>query len=154
MKDEFLERISANQALIHKVCRIYRNTREDREDLFQEIVYQLWKSYAQFRGEAKFSTWMYRISLNTALASFRKPTFIYDRNATVPDRSDHPEGDDREERLFDAIKMLEDGDKALIALYLEDMSYTEMADILGITENNVGVRINRIKKKIKQYLTR
>ena len=72
MKEKFLAEIFSHQALVHRVCRMYRDQQEDREDLFQEIIYQLWKSYPQFKGQAKISTWMYRIALNTAMASFRK----------------------------------------------------------------------------------
>ena len=155
MQDEFLENIYAHQALIHKICRMYRNTREDQEDLFQEIVYQLWKSYPNFRKEAKLSTWMYRIALNTAMASFRKPGWKASGEAKIPDRAaaqsqEHDES--QEEQLYAAIRKLDDGDKAIVGLYLENMSYAEMARITGLTENYLGVRLNRIKKKIKELI--
>lgn len=158
-KDKFLEEIFRHQALIHKVCRMYRDTAEDREDLFKEIVYQLWKSYPNFQGKSKISSWMYRISLNTAMATFRKPKVQLLFTQTIPDSPplqdsyDTAEAHSREETLFAAIRRLDEDERALIALYLEDMSYGEIADIIGITENNVGVRLNRIKKKIKNLLS-
>lgn len=153
MQDEFLENIYAHQALIHKICRMYRNTREDQEDLFQEIVYQLWKSYPDFRKEAKLSSWMYRVGLNTAMASFRKPALKMSRDAKIPDKAQSQEQDEsQEEQLYAAIRKLDDGDKAIVGLYLENMSYAEMARITGLTENYLGVRLNRIKKKIKELI--
>ncbi|GAA3936049.1 sigma-70 family RNA polymerase sigma factor [Chitinophaga oryziterrae] len=153
MEEDFLQMIRQHQAVIHKVCRLYRDTREDREDLFQEIVYQLWKAFPAFEGRAKLSSWMYRIALNTALASFRKraPDITYP--VTLPERiADPPAGDLQQEQLFAALKQLNDSDKAIIALYLEDMSYQEIAAIIGIDENYVGVKLNRIKTKIKNIL--
>jgi len=150
---EFLRLIDQHQGIIHKICRLYRDSREDREDLFQEIVFQLWKSVPAFEGKAKFSSWMYRIALSTAIATFRKkkPHIMY--MPTLPDdQVAQQEFGDQREQLFKALKELNDGDKALITLYLEDLSYQEIAEITGITETNVGVKLNRIKKKIQQLL--
>ena len=154
MKDAFLELISRHQGIIHKICRLYRDTPEDRQDLFQEVVYQLWKSYPKFRQEAGISTWMYRIALNTALASLRKPTLKINYTDSLPDilSESTPYADDQQEQLFKALKQLNDGEKALVTLFLEDMSYKEMADVLGISEGNVGVRLNRIKNKLKNLI--
>lgn len=154
-EDEFLEKIELHQAMIHRICQIYRDSREDREDLFQEIVYQLWKSLSRFRGESKFSSWIYRIGLNTAMASFRKPAIkvLPDAEITPSMESTIPPLENpRQELLFAAIRQLDEAERAIITLYLEDMRYQEMATILGITENNLGVRLNRIKKKLKQIL--
>lgn len=152
MEEDFLEIIEKNQAIIHKICRLYRNSREDREDLFQEIVYQLWKSFENFKGESKFTTWMYRIALNTALASFRmkKPEIHFEENIheNYLVQEAHME-ESQEEQLFNALKKLNASDRAMVSLYLEDISYSEIAKIIGITENNVGVRLNRIKNKLK-----
>ncbi len=156
LKDQFTEKIFQHQALIHKICHMYRDSREDREDLFQEIIYQLWKSYPTFSGRSKLSTWIYRIALNTALASFRKNSVKLHYTEAVPDtrtpyvfESSNP----REELLFAAIRQLEEDERAVIALYLEDMNYKEIAEVLGISENNVGVRLNRIKKKLRTLIT-
>jgi len=150
---EFLRLIDQHQGIIHKICRLYRDSREDREDLFQEIVFQLWKSVPAFEGKAKFSSWMYRIALSTAIATFRKkkPDIMY--MPTLPDEQDaQQEFGEQREQLFKALKELNDGDKALITLYLEDLNYQEIAEIIGISETNVGVKLNRIKKKIQQLL--
>ena len=155
MEKEFLKMVEEHQKIIHKVCRIYRNSIEDQEDLFQEIVFQLWKSYPGFRSQAKVGTWMYRIALNTALASFRKHSLQVDYHGEVPDKTDHVydhAASENEEKLFDAIRKLNDAEKAIISLYLEDYSYREIGEIIGISEINVGVRLNRIKAKLINIL--
>lgn len=149
---QFLSLLHEHQGIIHKICRLYRDTIEDREDLFQEIVYQLWKSAPGFKGEAKFSSWLYRVALTTAIAGFRKKRVKITYTSVLPDISDTPANGNEQERLFLALKQLNDGDKALIALYLENLSYMEIAQITGITENNVGVKLNRIKTKIQYFL--
>lgn len=150
---QFIQLIDQHQGIIHKICRLYRDTPEDREDLFQEIVFQLWKSVPGFNGAASFSTWMYRVALSTAIVAFRKkrPSIIY--TPIVPDKPDDlQEQEQQSEQLFAALKQLNDDEKALIALYLEELSYKEIAAVTGITENNVGVKLNRIKTKIQQLL--
>ena len=154
-KNRFLKEVIQHQAVIYKVCRMYRDTEEDREDLFQEIIYQLWKSYPKFQGKSKISTWIYRIGLNTAMATFRQPKLKIITNASVPEHpsSIHPvDAPSRDELLFAAIRKLNEDERALIGLYLEEMTYLEIGDILGISENNVGVRLTRIKKKLKELL--
>jgi len=151
----FLALISEHQGIIHKVCRLYRDIREDREDLFQEITFQLWKSHQTFKNESKISTWIYRIALNTAIASFRKKKHAIEYSSFLPDLADEQPDEElaiRQERLFNALKRLNDADKAIITLYLEDLSYQQIAEITGISENNVGVKLNRIKIKIKNFL--
>src|SRR5688572_31873133 len=121
---QFLQLIGQHQGIIHKICRLYRDSPEDREDLFQEIVFQLWRSVPAFEGKARFSSWMYKIALNTAIASFRrkKPHITY--TSDLPDQpvAQYDPGE-QHEPLFEALKQLNDGDKALIALYLDDLSY-------------------------------
>ena len=151
---EFLQLLSANQGIIGKVCSIYCNHQEDYEDLFQEITYHAWKGYALFRGEAKFSTWLYRIALNTAISSLRKRRPAIDFVEVLPDTifTGTNEIDEQKQQLIAAIKQLNEGERAIITLYLEEMSYQEIAEIIGISENNVGVKINRIKNKLHQIL--
>lgn len=150
---QFLQLISTHQAILHKICRLYRDTSQDREDLFQEIIFQLWRSVPSFQGKAKFSSWMYRIALNTAILPFRKKRPDIRYTDQLPDNPEEPHEPDRQqEQLLYALKQLNDADKALITLYLEDLSYKEIAEITGITENNVGVKLNRIKNKIQQLL--
>ena len=153
LEKDFLKAIHKNQALIYKVCHIYRDTKEDKEDLFQEITYQLWRSFPKFEGKSKVSTWMYRIALNTAMASFRKPKIKYSETKKLPDiPSELSHEDERREQLFSAIKKLDDAEKAIISLYLDGLDISEIAEITGITNNNVSVRLNRIKNKIKTLI--
>jgi RNA polymerase sigma factor (sigma-70 family) len=152
---EFLALIKTNQGIIHKICRVYRDSPEDREDLFQEIVFQLWKGVSTFRGEAKISTWLYRIALNTAIATFRKKRPAIEYATVLPDLPDEPPDEEvsvRQERLFAALKQLDDSEKAIITLYLDDQSYSQIAEIIGISENYVGVKLNRIKTKLQKLL--
>ena len=156
MEKAFLKIVEDHQRIIHKVCRMYRDTKEDQEDLFQDIVFQLWKSFPTFRGESKVSTWMYRIALNTSIAVFRKKTLPVVFQESVPDRL-HPRVTDdvseNEERMFAALRKLGQAERAIISLFLEDYTYNEIAQITGISENNVGVKLNRIKRKLKTLLT-
>ena len=155
MEKEFLQSIHTYQKIIYKICKMYRDSREDQEDLFQEIVYQLWKSYPSFKSESKISSWIYRIALNTAIAIYRKPTLPVDYVDKIPEQihtgMEQPVSEN-EERLFEALRTLNDTEKALISLYLDDFSYHEIAAITGITESNTGVRLNRIKTKLKNIL--
>jgi RNA polymerase sigma factor (sigma-70 family) len=155
MEESFLIDIQNNQNIIYKVCNLYRDNREDQEDLFQEIVYQLWKSYPGFKGESKLSTWIYRIALNTAIAAYRKPKIAITYPDELPDvvqYNSDTNSSANEERMFNALRILTDAEKAVISLYLEDFSYQEIAAITGLTESNVGVRLNRIKNKLKERL--
>ncbi|GEC72871.1 RNA polymerase sigma-70 factor, ECF subfamily [Flavobacterium flevense] len=157
LEKDFLEILSQYNAMLHKICRLYRDHAEDREDLFQEIVFQLWKSYPDYKGDSKVSTWMYRIALNTALASFRKKTTTINYRTQLPDFAEESPSDEaaiRQERLFAVVKVLNDSEKALIALYFEELSYQQIAEITGINENYVGVKLNRIKTKIKTLLNK
>jgi RNA polymerase sigma factor (sigma-70 family) len=152
-ESRFLELINQHQGIIHKICRLYRESKEDREDLFQEIVFQLWKSVSTFDNRSKFSTWMYRVALSTAIAVFRQKQAGIQYYSELPDRAEGEEQENEQhELLLQAIKKLNDGDKALILLYLEDLSYKEIADVTGVTENNVGVRLKRIRDKIQQLI--
>jgi RNA polymerase sigma-70 factor, ECF subfamily len=153
---EFVQLVNAHQALIHKVCHLYGNTLPDREDLFQEIVIQLWKAYPRFRGDSKFSTWLYRIALNTAISGLRRkknhitsyeperlPVNIHEE---VYDRSQ----EEQLQQMYAAIRQLSEVERALVMLYLENKSYEEMEDILGINQNNLRVKMNRIKEKLRK----
>lgn len=153
-KQAFLDTIQQHQGILFKLCRLYRDHREDREDLFQDMIYQLWKSWPSFDGRAKLSTWIYKIALNTALADFRKrkPGITY--TDQLPETADlaGPVMSEQTEQLFIALRQLNDAEKAIMALYLDDMSYQEMSGILGINENHIGVKLNRIRNKIKNIL--
>ncbi|MDO6675937.1 RNA polymerase sigma-70 factor (ECF subfamily) [Tenacibaculum gallaicum] len=158
LENKFLTDFEANQNIVHKVCRIYTTNQNAHNDLFQEITIQLWKNYSKFRGDAKFSTWMYRVALNTAISLYRKST----RSIKTQDFTDYSfkikaeEYDDTEEvqlkALYGAIRKLNDIDKALIFLYLEDKPYKEISETLGISEVNARVKMNRAKDKLKKVL--
>nr|WP_243870515.1 sigma-70 family RNA polymerase sigma factor [Salegentibacter sp. BDJ18] len=147
-----------HQNIAHKICRIYTNDQDSHNDLFQEITIQLWKAYPKFRGEAKFSTWMYRVALNTAITLYRKKkrsikTQDFD---TVDFKIKAEEYDDETEQqlkvMYSAIQELNDIEKALVFLYLEDKNYRDISETLGITEVNARVKMNRVKTKLKNIL--
>ena len=158
MEKEFVQIISQNQGIIHKVCSIYCDSEEDRRDLFQEILVQLWKSFPSFRSEAKFSTWMYRVALNTAITSFKKTKRQPDQSGIaleifqVPVEEYDHETEEQIKLLHRAIANLSGVEKSIILLYLENKKYEEIAEITGITQNYVRVKMNRIKKKLKNYM--
>jgi RNA polymerase sigma-70 factor (ECF subfamily) len=157
LEKEFLHIIDQHQGIIHKVCRIYRNTAEDKEDLFQEIVYQLWKAYPSFNGTAKITTWMYKVALYTAIAKFRnaglKRVFEDFSEMEISDHTKAIRESEEKERLYKAINLLNPVEKAVVMLYLEGYTYLEMSAVLGISENYAGVMVNRVKQKIKKLLT-
>jgi len=142
--------------MILKVCQVYCWNPGDREDLFQEIIIQLWKAWPGFRGDSKFSTWLYRISLNTAISGLRKQKtpMVYMEPENLPaDTRDESDAEEKEERLkkfYSAIRQLSELERAIIMLYLEDKSYEEMEDILGINQNSLRVKMNRAKEKLRK----
>ena len=148
--------VQEHRLLLYKVCRVYCFTEVDRQDLFQEIVIQLWKSYPGFRGDSKFSTWLYRIALNTAISDLRKhkrrpsTTSTDDIPPALPEMTWPGEEEQQLQQLYAAINRLSDVEKALVMLYLEDRSYEEMEDILGINQNNLRVKMNRIREKLRK----
>ncbi len=155
MEKAFLKIIDDHQGIVYKVCKMYRDTKEDQEDLFQEIVLQLWKAFPKFRDESTISTWMYRIALNTGIAIFRKNKINLEFKENLPNNNEQNNAhatSENEERLFEAIRTLTKADRAIIALYLEDYPYKEIAEMIGITENYVGVKVSRIKEKLKMTL--
>lgn len=147
-----------NQGIIFKVSRMYCNGQICREDLFQEILLQLWKSFPNFDRKRKFTTWMYRVALNTAISQFRKEKRDkLEYRDVLPDSLSSSFGNSYEKTeeyklVHLAISRLSKAEKALIIVYMDDYSYEEIAEIIGISVSNVGVKINRIKKKIKTYL--
>jgi RNA polymerase sigma-70 factor (ECF subfamily) len=153
-----VKELQDNQNIVHKVCTLYTSDRDSHKDLFQEITIQLWKAYPKFRGEAKFSTWMYRVALNTAITLYRKSKRRIDTQdyESVIFKIKADEYDDTEEQqlklMYKAVRQLGDIDKALVFMYLEDKNYTEISETLGITEVNARVKINRIKTKLRTLL--
>ena len=155
--EQFTSLILEHKALIYKVSRIYVDNREDQKDLYQEIVYQLWKSFGNFKGNSKVSTWMYRVAMNTAIAflnkSKKKRSVI--TNIDFPDLEEEcsSEIEKQTQQLYSAIKQLTIVERGVVLLYLEGKNYREISEITGFTESNVGTRMLRIKQKLKKIVT-
>ena len=158
LEHRFVKLLEANQNIVHKICRLYTNDKDAHDDLFQEITIQLWRAFPKFRGDSKFSTWMYRVALNTAITLYRKSS----RRIKTQDFSevsfkiksiDYDDTKDQQLRaLYGGIRELNDIEKALIFLYLEDKPYKEIAKTLGISEVNARVKMNRSKEKLRKIL--
>jgi RNA polymerase sigma-70 factor (ECF subfamily) len=152
----FIALIKQNEGIIYKITRIYTDNLESQKDLYQEIVYQLWKGFKTFRGDSKISTWMYRISLNTALLYIKKKTkrghAIPLDNIVLKEESYDPILEERLKILYAHIKNLGDLDRGIIFLFLESKKHEEIAIITGLTTSNVGTRIARIKEKLKTQI--
>ena len=148
--------VYSNMGIIYKICKLYADG-EDREDLKQEIIYQLWKSYPTYRGDSKFQSWMYRVALNTAMLGLRarkmKYTGLSDQELkTSEDPFEKQDEETRVKLLYKQISKLKDLDKTIIFLYLEQCSYEEIAEIAGISTKNVSVRLVRIREKLRKNL--
>ena len=157
LKEEFVSQIEKHQGIIYKVSRMYCDKDECRQDLFQDILVQLWQSYSSFNQQSKFSTWMYRVALNTAIAQFRKDK--KNNEDTLPEipvniieEETYKEKEDKRDLVQRAISKLSKTEKAIIILYMDDYSYEEISEIAGISMSNVGVKINRIKSKLQKIL--
>lgn len=158
LEHNFIELLQKHQNIVHKVCRIYTNNQDAHNDLFQEIAIQLWKAFPKFRGDSKFSTWMYRVGLNTAITLYRKNKrrIITQEFDAVQFKISAEAYDNSEEEqlklMYQAVHQLNDIDKALVFLFLEDKNYREISETLGISEVNARVKMNRIKTKLKTIL--
>lgn len=150
---EFLDLIVENKGILYKISKLYESNRTDQEDLRQELMYQLWKSYDLFRGESKFSTWMYRICLNTAITFCKKKSkcsilFQSDYEFDIPS-NESSETEIQVEMLYRALHQLDKMERAFMFMYLEGFSHKEIGESIGISEGNARVRLNRIKNKLK-----
>lgn len=154
---KFLALVDNHKGILHKVGRIYMDTAEDREDLHQEIIIQLWKSYGNFKGESEFSSWMYRVAVNTAITYFKKEkrrsdTFAYE---IVKEPVSEPYDARKEEQLalfYKAVQQLTAVEKAVILYFMEGLSHKEIGSQLGITEVNARVKLNRTKEKLQDII--
>ena len=157
---EFLEKIEQHKGIIYKISKMYMDNSEDRDDLFQEIIFQVWKAFPKFRGESEFSTWLYRIALNTAivfLKSEKKRNFINNSDFTnykIEQDEYDLEKEEKLSKMYSAINRLNAIDKAFIFYYLEDFSGKKIAEQMGISEGNVRVKMNRAKNKLKEILSK
>ena len=157
-KNRFLQQIEQNQDIVHKICGLYAINRDDRKDLSQEIICQLWKSYQSFRGNSKFTTWMYKVALNTALLNLRRHRVrtrtesLKEHHADIPAEAAEKEKYEQIRRLYKAISQLGKLDRAIILLHLEQFSYKDISEVIGISKSNVSVKLVRIKKKLRELL--
>jgi len=154
---EFIDLVIQHQAILHKITLVYTSDASDREDLYQEIVLQLWKSYPSFRGDAAFSTWMYRVALNTAISMTRRPS-IFMVTGHTPDFADiadsPPDLSEEVKILYMAISRLNKIEKAIILLWLEERTYEEIGELAGISVKNVSVKLVRIRKKLGTIISK
>ncbi len=158
-EEAFVTMIRENEGIIFKITTVYTNNRHDQQDLYQEIVFQLWKGFESFRNEAKPSTWMYRVALNTAITQLRKHK--RKPNAAPVDQLDlklsdqyDPGFEEKLKLLYACIRQLNDLEKGLILLLLEGKKYEEIASITGLSASNVGTRLSRIKLKLKSKMVK
>jgi RNA polymerase sigma-70 factor (ECF subfamily) len=158
LQTDFIELIENNKKMIYKVSHMYCDGNIDKKDLFQDIISNLWESYPTFRNKSKISTWIYRVSLNTAITWFRDYT-RQSNNITytnlIPNLTDETDSSVNElyDQLFSAISSLGKIDKAIILLLLDEYTYEEIGEIVGISKTNVATKISRIKLKLRDYLS-
>ncbi len=150
-KDEFDRMLHEHQGIILKVCRSFSSQKEDQKDLFQEILYKLWKGKDSFKNHSKTSTWIYKVCLNHAIDLSRKKKIqTYERELeNIPEP--RKESDYDLEALYLAIQKLSPLNRALIVLYLDQLSYKEIGEIIGLSDKNVGVKLVRVKKELKEH---
>ncbi len=155
IKTEFLDELDKHQGILQKICFVYSGNNVEKEDLCQEIILQLWKSYPSFKHESAFSTWMYRVALNTALSLTQKP-LLFIKTEKLPEGSFDMEYSMHKSEnikiLYRAISELNKVEKAVVLLWLEDMSYEDIAATIGMSVKNVSVRLVRIKTKLKELI--
>lgn len=151
---EFTDQIGKCRSIIFKVIRLYVNNHEDEKDLYQEILFQAWRSYPRFKGDSKFSTWLYRVSLNTVLTFKRRPTLVtpHEDLASLnhPLPSSRPA--DEVDALYHAIRSLGEIDRMIVSLHLDGYSNEEIADIAGLKPGNIAVKLHRIKTTLSNIL--
>lgn len=150
---EFLSQLKEHQKIIYKLVHLYANNQEDKKDLYQEILLQAWKTYPNFRGDSKFSTWLYRLSLNTIFTIQKKINRIeYTDTAKYEETFTTNPNKDETERLYKAIRLLSETDRAIISLHLDGYDNKEISSFIGITSNLVGVKIHRAKQQLATLL--
>tara|TARA_B100000809_G_C15052232_1_gene499347 strand:- start:739 stop:1209 length:471 start_codon:yes stop_codon:yes gene_type:complete len=149
MEDEFINKILINEKIIHKVINLYCDNSFDKKDYYQEILLQSWKSFPNFRSESKFSTWLYKISLNTVLSLKSKKTIPVADSSNIEDISSISENQlDSQDQLIVMLSSLNDIDRSIISLYLDGYQLKEISDMIGLSNANIKVKIHRIKKSL------
>ena len=156
MKEAFLTQIQLHEKQIYKICHFYANNVADMQDLYQEILLQLWKSYPNFRGESKFNTWLYQVAINTAITRLRKDKKhirVYNMDHLSAEVENEVADANKEElydTLYAAVEQLNEIEKAIVLLFIDGKTYAEMETILGISEPTLRVKMNRAKEKLRQ----
>ena len=155
--DFYTSKILPFAGIIIKMCRAYTNSQEDFEDYYQEVCLQIWKSHENFQHKSEWSTWVYRISLNVCMTLLKKKknnrqNFASDYLPVEFSENNYAFQDEQLNELYDAIRQLSEIDRGVIMLYLEEKSYQEISDIIGTSPGNIGVRITRIKSRLKTIL--
>ena len=155
-QEEFLKMLSAYQGVIHKVNQIYFKSKADKEDNFQEVVCQLWRSFAAFRNKEKPASWIYAVAINTSITKIRKDSRM-EFSDTVPDIAivdpcEQHEQNENYQRLINALYELNEIDRSVMLLYMEDYSYEEIAKIVGMSSSGIGVKIHRLKIQLQKQL--
>ncbi|TCD17070.1 sigma-70 family RNA polymerase sigma factor [Pedobacter psychrodurus] len=156
IEKSYLDKLEAHKGIIYKMVNLYADDEEDRKDLYQEIVFQSWNAYGRFKGDAKFSTWLYKLSLNVSLSFLSKQK----KHSQVKDRGqfehyfEPPELSERADWLYRCIKQLTEIDRSIIMLHLDGFDNTEISEMTGISRNNTNVKLHRIKQQLTTLLTR
>lgn len=153
IEQEFVSIIRENERIIYKVCYLYTTPHATLNDLYQDVVLNLWKAYPKFRQECKVSTWIYRIALNTCISFIRKEKNVPELVTLTPAADRTEETDETQlmlQQMYRMINRLGPLEKSIILLYLENKSYEEIAEITGLTQTNVATRLSRIKEKLRK----
>lgn len=160
-EQEFLDILDKNEGQLMHLCRTYAGRVEEQKDLYQDIIIQIWQSLPEFNGKARLSTWMYRIGVNTAISFVRKKTarqnyhneYQKEKESTTDIHTEKEKNEDKGiDALYNAISTLNASEKAIISMHLEGFTYAEISYVTDITENYVGVKLNRIKNKLSKIL--
>lgn len=153
---DFLKILSAYQKIIHKVNQIYFKSKADKEDNFQEVVYQLWRSFQSLQDKEKLASWIYAVAINTSISKVRKDSRLEFRDSIpdieIIDPYEQQEQNENYQRLLNALYKLNKIDRSIMLLYMEDYSYEEIAEIVGMTSSNIGVKIYRLKSQLQKQL--
>ena len=156
IQEEFLRIVADYQGIIHKVNKIYFKSTIDKQDNFQEVIYQLWRSFPSLRDRDKLASWIYAVAINTSIAKIRKDSkFVFYDSVPETIQTEIDSGVEQRinyQHLLDALQKLNKIDRSIMLLYMEDYSYDDIAEIIGITSSNVGVKIHRIKSQLKKML--
>lgn len=160
-REDFLQLVRENRERLRRICRAYADDREEERDLFQEVLTEAWRSLSSYEGDAHIDTWLYRVALNTALGRERKKETRSQARldaghpvmgSGTPRPDEEMEEKERLERLYAAIDRLGETDRAVVLMHLDERSYAEISDVLGISESYVGVKLHRIRKKLSEWL--